>query len=244
MEELEKLYKKHHFTDFIRGKKVIIVGPDPYLKGKKQGSYIDSFDLVIRHNTVFDFLPFDRNHAEDYGKRTDILYLSPTCMKNYAFKPKNLEKMRECGIKYVVYQNGNRDHKYILDDYCFPKPLEWFKSNAPKYSIKLHYSHHTTRILSDMMTKTGDQTLVPRTGFISIFDMIIHEAGEIEIVGMSFYHGGGHLYRKDVKKTLDPLLDHKGRDSPHDSNVELMIFKEWLNKHKIKIDLSFLDNKC
>ena len=54
-------------------KKVIIVGPSPYLQGKNLGSYIDGFDEVIKPNRVYA-LPEEL--ALDYGKRHDIIYVN------------------------------------------------------------------------------------------------------------------------------------------------------------------------
>ena len=226
---LIKEYDRHHFTQFVKNKKVIIVGPDTSLKGRALGKYIDSYDIVIRHNTVFEYLPFKSSYSKDYGSRTDILYLSPSCIKNYAFKTQNILKMRNNKIKYVVYQNGNRHHKYLTGEYCFPKALAYFKNRLPKIKVKTHYSHHSTLALTKLLSKS--KPVVPRTGFISIVDMIVHQAKKVMIVGMSFYHGGGHAFRRDAKKQLDPLKDHQGKDSPHDSHLELVLVREIMEKY-------------
>ena len=230
-------FKEHHYTKFIKGKSVIIVGPNNNLKGKGLGSYIDRFDIIVRHNTVFDFLPFTQEYKKDYGSRTDILYLSPTCIKNYAHKRSTLETIKKNKIKYICYGNGNRHRKYLTGDYCFPIPLGWFKRFVPaRTETKLHYSHHVTITLTEMMNKSGlsDKLLVPRTGFASILDMIVHGAKKIETVGMSFEKGGGHAFRKDAIKEMNPLLTHRGKDSPHDSNIEVYLAKEFTKEYPLK----------
>jgi len=229
--ELINQYSKNHFTKFIENKRVIIVGPDTYLQGKKMGSYIDSFDIVVRHNTVLDFIPFNQSLKQDYGSRTDVLYLSPQCIKDYA-KYKVFRNLKSNKIKFIVYQNGNKDNKYLSGSYCFPKHLDFFKSNLAKIKVSAHYSHHTSRVLSDIMSTFG-YPLVPRTGFISVFDMIVHQAKSIDIIGMSFYHGGGHLFRKEIKKPLDPKKNAYGKNSPHDSQVELKLLKELMDFYPI-----------
>ena len=58
--------------NYIQGKKIIIVGPSPHLIGKQKGSFIDSFDTVIRVNE-FGITP---DLEKDYGSRTDISFLT------------------------------------------------------------------------------------------------------------------------------------------------------------------------
>ena len=229
---LSEKFKEHHYTKFIKGKSVAIVGPNTNLKGKGLGKYIDSFDIVVRHNTVFEFLPFTPEYKKDYGSRTDILYLSPSCIKNYAHKRSTLETIKRNKIKYICYGNGNRHRKYLTGEYCFPVPLEWFKKFV---SAKLHYSHQVTIALTEMMNNCNlsDKLVVPRTGFASILDMIVHGAKKIETIGMSFEDGGGHAFRKDAIKDMDPLLNHRGKDSPHDSNIEVYLAKEFTRAYNI-----------
>ena len=53
----------------IFGKTVIVVGPAPYLEGKKLGSHIDSHNIVIRLNKGYNMT----NNSEDFGTKTDHL---------------------------------------------------------------------------------------------------------------------------------------------------------------------------
>lgn len=225
IDELRKKYANHHFTHFLNNKKVIVVGPDTSLIGKNKGNFIDSFDVVVRHNTVFDFLPFNDKLKKDYGSKTDILYLSPTCIQSYSVKLGSFIKMRKLGIKYICYQNGNKDNIYLVDDYYFPKHLENFKRILPKYNIKMHYCHYETISLTNIMTNIKNEPIVPRTGFISIYDIFVHNPKSIDIIGMSFYNGGGHSFRPDVTNKLHSKRDHKGNKCPHDSDIELDIMK-------------------
>lgn len=216
--KLQTYYKNHHFTDYVKNKRVIIVGPDSSLEKKGLGTYIDSFDIVIRHNTAFDYLPFSTKHGIDFGYKTDIIYFSPTCMQNYA-NNSTLLKLNQNKIKYIVYQNGNKNNEYMEGDYCFPDALDFYKRTCKN---KLHYSHHSTTSLTDLLTTiNNDVSIVPRTGFISIYDMLVHEAKEINIIGMTFYNGGTHMFRSDALNTLDPHKNHTGGKSPHDSVKEL-----------------------
>lgn len=231
IDNLSKKYTKDSFTRLIRGKRVIIVGPSTKLKGKGLGKWIDSFDLVVRHNTVFDYLPFNSKYRKDYGSRTDIIYFSPTCMNLYTRKIMTLRKLRLNKIKYIVYQNGNKNRKYMTGKYCFPLALSWFKYVVPRRtSTKLHYSDKCTRMIIKLMNRKeySKKSVIPRTGFISIFDMLVHGAKKVETIGMSFEEGGGHAFRPDAVKNMDPLKTHRGLDSPHDSTVEFKLVQEYI----------------
>ena len=238
--KLIRQFDSHHYTKFLKNQRVIIVGPDTSLIGQGLGPYIDQYDIIIRHNTVFEYLPFTKELKKDYGSRTDVLYLSPTCIKDYASKH-NMQKFKDNKIKYLVYQNGNKENIYLTGEYCFPKQLESYKKNLT--TTKMHYTHHPTILLTELLTehpKNQQQPVVPRTGFISIFDVLIHQAKEIHIIGMSFYNGGGHAFRPDVKKELNPLANHKGvqKKCPHNSILELELMQELMTNYPHIQDLT------
>jgi hypothetical protein len=243
-ETINILIDKHiidSYTNYLRNKSVIIVGPDTNLIGKSLGKHIDSFDIVIRHNTVFEYLPFNDKLAEDFGTKTHVLYFSPQCIKDYSFKPDTLtkiKKLKDFGLKYIIYQNGNKDGKYIQGDYCFCKELLWFKKEMFKLNIAMHYSHNATKELTKLMCNEKKAPCIPRVGFLSIFDMIIHQAKSIEIIGMSFYHGGGHAFRPKAMQVLDPSKNAYGSTSgTHDSIIEIALLRKFMEYYdKIKYD--------
>lgn len=222
MKQLTEKFQDHHYTKFLKGKSVVVVGPNTKLKGKKLGKYIDSFDVVIRMNTVFDFLPFDDNFKRDFGSRTDVIYWSPTCIKTYSGKRSTLNKLKRNKIKYICYQNGNKNREYMELPYCFPEPLQWFKDNAKRSGTNLHFAHHVTQFITDTMNANSPSLrVVPRTGYLPIFDALIHQANRVETIGLVFAdQGGSNSFRPDALKNLVPTLNHDGTPSPHDSNVE------------------------
>ena len=61
------------YKQFIKGKRVVFVGPSPCILGESNGELIDSFDVVIRTNGSFPVNPL---HTQDYGKRCDSLYVN------------------------------------------------------------------------------------------------------------------------------------------------------------------------
>jgi hypothetical protein len=61
-------------AQFLRGKRVVVVGPAQTLLGTRSGARIDAYDVVIRFNSAIHFMPFSDQLRADIGTRTDILY--------------------------------------------------------------------------------------------------------------------------------------------------------------------------
>ena len=59
------------YLNFLKDKKVIIVGPAESLLERGDGQFIDSFDVVVRVNRGIE--PTLKNN-DKLGTRTDILY--------------------------------------------------------------------------------------------------------------------------------------------------------------------------
>jgi hypothetical protein len=62
----------------LEGKRVAVVGRAASLRGSGEGALIDSFDVVVRVNSL---PPPDPNLWEDLGKRTDLLYTCVGCSR-------------------------------------------------------------------------------------------------------------------------------------------------------------------
>lgn len=80
---------------------ICIVGHGPSLKGKKAGSYIDSYDHVVRLKNCGSTLG-----TEDYGSRIDSLCLSTEAVK--------LVGLIECGMYWLYPKNGVYDQAYTF----------------------------------------------------------------------------------------------------------------------------------
>ena len=58
------------YFDFLKDKRVVVVGPARSAEGKRQGSLIDSYDVVVRIKSRF----VAEDRKDDLGTRGDILY--------------------------------------------------------------------------------------------------------------------------------------------------------------------------
>lgn len=254
--EIKKLETELANTKYgktLRDKNVIIVGPDPRIIGTKLGKHIDTYDIVIRLNTTINYIPFPPNLIEDIGSRTDCIYLCPSSMRDLTesgncIKTTNkinniINKFKNTKLKFINYQNGNKNGKYIVGEYVYPVELNAIKKvidiNNKDHSnkINLHNSSNTCHILEHILAVIGniDINTVPRTGCLAIFEALCGGAKSITIEGMSFYNGGGHIFRKDVTNDLDPLKNHLNAKSPHNSVIELELIKILLHLYPTKI---------
>ncbi len=61
------------YADYLRDKRVIVVGTAPHVLKQAMGQQIDDHDIVVRINQGFMMLD---EYSESLGARTDVLYLT------------------------------------------------------------------------------------------------------------------------------------------------------------------------
>jgi len=233
--------KDTSYAKYIRGKRVAIIGPAKTVEGKSEGEKIDSYDIAIRFNTTMNYMPFSEKLISDIGKTTTALYLCPSSVFNLITKMSWLDARKtllDAGVKFIVYQNGNKHKKYDKGEYVYDQYLQPYLAymKLSKYKLRAYYSNSSMDLLSDWLSKHANTPLVARTGFLSIFDSVLHGASEIMIRGMTFYHAGGHMFRP-VAGELDPVKQHQLLDCPHDSIKEIELFKMIIELFDTKFDM-------
>ena len=129
IDKYKKLLISSRYTKFLSGKRVIIVGPDDRLIGKCRGWIIESYDVIIRFNTSIEFMPFNPELIKDIGIRTDVIYQCPSSLKILMNDPNVLKsRIEQCKIRFINYQNGNRDNNYIQTPiYCYAQKRDSLK---------------------------------------------------------------------------------------------------------------------
>lgn len=255
--KLRKEYNNLH--QFLKDKNVEIVGPAQTMVGKKYGKEIEKADVIIRLNTVVDFLPFNDKQKEDFGGRMDVLYTIPNIVRVYLRKPKVFKNIIEkCGVKWIVIRPNSHEkcstnngkwvkdkseiHKYFSK---MPKEEEQlFRDfnnfvSKEKLTTKLFFSGYSHTLLSYLLSDLKGRPIVSRTGFLPIFDCLALEVKSLNIKGMTFCHKGGHLFREVKIGELHPLLNVNGKTTyAHDGILELEIMKrlDQLYKDKLQYD--------
>lgn len=160
------------FKKFLAGKTVALVGPADTLKGKGMGSFIDGHDVVVRINHA---LPLPKVLQADVGSRTDILYhnLNP---KKQRFRKKDVVKMREDGVKWVVSTHPYVKPRYRRRMRRFRKVSgRLLRLRAVPLSVK-------RRVRPHVGSANG--------GLIAIVDLLRYPIKRLYVTGFSFYETG------------------------------------------------------
>jgi hypothetical protein len=250
-----KLDPDQEFARLLDNKSVAVVGPARTLIGKKQGRFIDSHDIVVRFNDVFEHLPFVHDLAEDIGTKADVLYCNQVILRNNILKEKTISRKQfaricdDVGIKYIVCTNNSLN--YTMTGEPSPaceKPYrnlvfdfeEFLNVHGMKTKFRLIYA--ASKLLNKWL-----QGNFGRTGFIAIVDLLGFNISRLYITGMTFYHGGGHLFSSNSVE-LHPLKNRDGswaRDDAglgHNSYLELglmrMLIRTFGRKITVNEDLS------
>jgi len=89
---------RKNYKEYLKGKRVVIVGPAPSIVGSDQRDLIDSYDVVVRLNRA---LPVPEHLKKDVGTRTDVLY---NCMNpsNECGGRIDVDFLLKSGVKFLV----------------------------------------------------------------------------------------------------------------------------------------------
>lgn len=152
------------YKEFLRDKKVIFVGPSPILEGSALGSFIDSFDVVVRTNNMLNTLINNPLLQKDYGSKTDILYVNVTYERDN-LKEWQIDKWKERDLRYLCKMM-----------YCSPKLPLCFKwrnipnrhPNEPPPTLFIG-----TRLISDLLAYPISELYVTGIdGYASISEVL------------------------------------------------------------------------
>lgn len=224
-------------NNLIDGKRVVIVGPAPYLKNKKIGDYIDSFDTIIRVNRGHSLI----NDSINYGSRTDILY---HCMSQ------NIEDGGPFTDEIL------NDVKYIIGSI---PPIYPDEESTLKGGTIHSYKVLTSRVMSKLLPINKQWYLNlekrfetrPNTGVTMIFDILENYKPEfVYITGFTMFKDG---YSKDYRDKIDGklvdeetggkdlVLSRMNKSKNHNQYKIWNNFKNILKHNNIKIDKELFD---
>ena len=216
-QDSEKINNK--YADFLRNKKVILVGPAPHMRGWKQGELIDSYDIVVRVSKGYELIDglkskvadheskgYNGNFSikedikEDFGTRIDILYQTLFSQWGSGFTaPFNKLKNR---LKWLCASFPDKKHKPFIKD---------FIRYTKKLGIFFHIMNKSywEKIVNEMDT-------IPTVGPTSALDLLQYDIKELYLTGFTFcqikdknnfyyypeyfYNNEKHLIRQGGKK--------------------------------------------
>lgn len=191
----------------VKGKRISLIGPAPYLKGKSLGHKFDSYDLIARPNEVIP-LPELR---QDYGTRTDLFF----CNFGTYWMP---------GIKRKILLNDNKEYfkkikmvigSAIKADHSDANFLNWpddHVSTIPNNfksinDCDLPFWWIGVKNYKSLYRNIGVEF---NTGVAAISILMHYPIAELNIAGFTFYHGGNSYDELYVKGHMDSI-DTDGR---------------------------------
>jgi hypothetical protein len=222
-----------HYHELLKGKKIAIAGPAETLIGTGQGDLIDSYDLVVRFNTVIRYLPFPDELARDIGTRTDLLYANNEVVLDGIVDQRDVSHGKfaalcdQLAMKYIVSTNN---------DFTYKNSRQARQCHADGETVKRSLRDQKIKTAFRMLFATSDLVrkwlggYIARTGFLAIVDLLAYDVSQLYITGMTFYHQGGHLFLADHASELHPLKNHRGelpQDGVmgHNSYLELELMR-------------------
>jgi len=195
------------YTNYIQGKRVILVGPAGYLLGQGKGNYINSFDVVVRVNHGI-FV----NSVKDYGNRTDVLYhilsrRSTDGTHKNVVKPDEVEDWKRLGLLWLISRHDSRSQRVrdVRDS------LQGLKYTCLENGF---YRRCKNKI----------RNKAPNTGIVAMMHLLACNVKSLHIVGFDFYRSGVYAGYGDVKENeCAEVINSRW----HDSEAQIEFLREF-----------------
>jgi hypothetical protein len=210
------------YYNYLKNKRVVIVGPAPSIVNSEQMKLINSYDVVVRINKAH---PIPENMKIDIGSRTDILY---NCLNTHP----------ECGGKLDMSVLKN-DIQWLCCPYPpidpFKKDINKFNYANKQHNIKFH--HIDTNLYNLLAEKTESR---PNSGICAMIDLLSFDIKELYITGFTFFKGGYYsAYRSYNEKQVMDFMNNAGN---HDQQKQYEVMRNVFMKDKrIKTDKALSD---
>ena len=205
--------------NYLKGKRVAIVGPALSVEGSKNGSFIDSHDVVVRLNYA------NINNPKDSGTKTDIVYYDGS-LHNYG----------DLKLDYLVCAYPKTE--WFFEERCL-KSVQYLST---LYNHKVVDSGIYTQLKNSL---DKDNTVRPNTGLIAIVDLLQSELRSLFITGLDFYRSSYVKEHPDYGNTdlteISRIFKSGDNGDYHDVEKQFEYFQQHIiTDPRLKID-SFLE---
>ena len=207
---LSAIKPEEQYNNYLKGKRIAIVGPSKHILLEKNGAKIDDYDVVIRlkwlpmkgFNTFKDFVG-DETHvmySSVVNHQADYDVLSKTSIK--------FTRHPECklgtSLDSRVYQSISAT-AYTAEEYAFI---------LKEYATENGYNEN--KIAS--INSKSPYSIWPQLGFTAVMDTIASDAKQVYITGFTMYHGGGHMLQKNKPSSHNKAIVEK-----HNGLLEILM---------------------
>jgi len=170
---LKSYNKNDEYNNFLKDKKIIIIGPSSHLFEKEQQKFIESFDIVVRVNKSF---PVKQNQYKYIGNKTNILY---HCLN-----------MSEDNCGKLNYKELEKENVWISTPY--PKNMIPFHNDYIRFENEIKNHNINTNYIdidfyNNFMKLLGTR---PNTGIAAIADLMCYDIKSLYVCGFTFFETG------------------------------------------------------
>lgn len=173
------------YSDFLIGKRVVVVGPAAYTLGKGLGKWIDDHDVIVRLNWG---VPVPESQKDDLGHRTDVLYKRLLKLGKMDFI--DLDEWQSEKLKWVMAVDRGQQN---ANQFYFENRM---RGSNIQYLIERGARNELHR---DLGTS-------PFIGASAIYHLLKHKVESVDVVGIDFYQSGyaegygGREYRQSLNR--------------------------------------------
>ena len=216
---------KEKYSNYLKGKKVCIVGPAPKMIGSSYGKVIDSYDVVVRLNNGYKFCD---KYGVDLGIRSDVIYQTaiPKLGRGTTMP---IEKLQD-DVKWICCSFPDKKHREEICNF-----VKYVDNRIPIHIMDRDRWH----VLSSLIGKQRERDAIPpTTGLATIFDLIDYDIEKLYITGFTFFKRKKKresVYYSGYSENPADNTPVNLKKSKHDFRAELRYFKKFV-KNDDRVD--------
>ena len=207
------------FDEYIKGKRIAVVGPAGSMHGSEQGEELDKYDIIVRFNSA---VPIKDEMKKDIGSRTDILC---NCLEEHPVSGGHIDP--DLWVRENV--------QWVLSPY--PRELWYVRANVSRFEklnkgrLKLEC---TNKPFFDKLEKQLGTR--PNSGLLGMLYILNLDPAELYVTGITFGRGGYHPGYKDGISAAK--YDKLANSHIHQQKPQEDLFREIYKKDsRIKADI-------
>lgn len=209
------------FEEFIKNKKVLIVGPASYLKKNPIIDIIDTFDTVIRVNSSIDLTS---KIPDIVGVKTDVVFTTADIDISTNTNHRKIDLWIEKKVKHVRI--------------CPPAIKQYYSQNINSFkrenNKQIQFSITDSENYLEFMKKC--ENTIPNTGFAAILDCLKYSPKLIHVSGITFFKGG-YMKEYDITtKTEKEVRKLFEKHRNHDIDKQVEYFKKIYKQNNLQCD--------
>lgn len=207
---------EYKYNNFLKGKKVVLVGPAWSTKHTNKRKKIYSYDVIVRMNAGFIV---SEKKQKDIGRKTDILYcsLSKWFFRNNIF---TCSEFKKSDIKWIV---GTGNHKATL-----------LNHTLSKINKKIFVRMVNKKLYKKIISMVGTKRKIT-SGIVTIIDLLQSDISELYVTGFTFYNifSSEKIKKYYYKNYMPGYMERVGTPyAAHNMHKEFALFKEITKKDK------------